>query len=155
MKMKVAAGRPPDFRRRGLAGLDALGPEARAALPTLEKMLHTKPPDPTALYVVARLGPTGLPLLSAALTNEERVIRIEARVCLEMVRTHSELLYGDLMVPSNAACFDYRVCEFNVRVLRGALEEYKAQHPEQEFPGLDGRPSPTRMSPSREIVPEH
>ena len=145
-KMKVAVGRPRDLRRIGLAGLDALGPEAKDALPTLEKLIRSKPPDPGALYVVARIGPAGMPLLNAALTNEEHVIRLEARVCLEMVRTHAELLYGDFTTGTNAACFDRRICEFNLKILRGSFEDYRAQHPDQGFPRLDERP-PASLPP--------
>ena len=45
---------------------------AADALPGPAKLLHENPPDPRVPYVIARIGPEGLPLLRQALTNESR-----------------------------------------------------------------------------------
>src|ERR1022692_539786 len=92
--IKVSPARRSDPRHQAMARLDALGPAAKDALPALEKLLREKPPDTRALYVVARIGPAGLPVLTKAMTNKVNVLRVEARVCLEMIKTHSEALYG-------------------------------------------------------------
>ncbi len=127
-----------------MAGLDALGPAAKDALPALEKLLRENPPHPHALYVVARIGPAGLPILTKALTNESRVLRLEARVCLDMMKTNTEAFDNDAGDGTFATTFDGRTCSFNVRVLGAALKDYQAQHPNQALPGnTDGRPPPS------------
>jgi hypothetical protein len=142
--VKVSPGRRPDPRGRALAGLDALGPAAKDGLPALEKLLRENPPDPRALYVVARIGPAGLPVVKRALTNEVKMLRLEARVCMEMIRTHSEWLYGDTGFGPDAAIFDRRICEFNLKTLQAAFEDYRAEHPESVFPrGIGEAPPPS------------
>ena len=119
-------------RRDALAALDALGPAAVDALPAPEKLVHESQPDPTALYVVARIGPAGLPVLHRALTNEASVIRTEAQVCLQMYNAHDELLFGKPGV--EWTYFDRRVAEFNMRILHAALKAYTSQHLEPGGP---------------------
>jgi hypothetical protein len=146
--IKVSPGRRSNPRQQAMAGLDALGPAAKDALPALEKLLRENPPDSQALYVVARIGPAGRPMLTRALTNNEKLLRLEARVCMEMINTHSETLYGAVGFGPDAAVFERRICEFNLRTLRAAFEDYRAQHPEQAFPrGIVETPPPSPLPP--------
>ncbi len=140
--------RPPDPRREALAGLDALGPDAKDAIPALEKLLHEDPPDPAALYVIARIGEQGLPLITQSLTNSEKVIRLEARVCLEMIKTKSAMLFPKFETEPESSDYRRRICEFNSRTLREAFKDYRAQHPEQ----FDANGGPV-SSPPPEMPP--
>lgn len=130
--------RPASVRRETLAALDALGPSAKAAIPAVEKLLHENPPDPQAVLVLARLGPDAVPALTRALTNDEKAIRLGARACLEMLASDSAILYP---TTAEEADFARRTCQFNLAVLKGALEDYKAQHPEAF--SSDGMPRPS------------
>lgn len=143
--------RPPDPRFEAFAGLDALGSEGAAALPALEKLLHEDPPDPRAIYIAARMGPASLPLLTRSLTSKEKLVRLEAQICLEMLNSHSELLYPRIPTGPDTPSLNRRLCEFNLKVLQGALKEYKANHPEMDLPNGEATPSPT--CPSPKIVP--
>jgi hypothetical protein len=107
-------------------------------LPALEQSLHEKPPHADAVLVIARFGPEAVPALTRALTNDERVVRFGARACLDMLRSHSVILF-----PKTAEDADFRVraCAFHLTVLGLAWEEYKAQHPARWFPdGYDVLP---------------
>ena len=136
--IKVSSARPANARRQALAGLDALGPLATNALPALEKLLDERPPDPSALYVVARIGPQGLPVLYRALTNstssESKLLRLEARVCFDMLKSRSEALFPKVESGSDASCYDRRICEFNSKVLQAAYRDYRSEHPEMDLP---------------------
>jgi hypothetical protein len=114
--------------------LDALGSLASGALPALEKLLRHNPPDLGALYIVARIGPAGVPLLTKSLTNEVKAVRLSAQVCLEMMSSRSETLYPQIPVGPDAPGFDRRICEFNLKVLQAAVMEYGKEHPELHFP---------------------
>jgi len=131
-------GRPPNPRRQAMAGLDALGPAAKDALPALEKLLNENPPDPQALYIVARIGPAGVPLLTKSLTNsisqEAKLLRLQARICLDMMKSHSETLYPKSESNPDDACFERRICAFNVMAMQAAFQEYRSQHPEMDLP---------------------
>ena len=126
--------RPLNPRHEALAGLDALGSEAATALPALEKLLREDPPDPQALYVAARMGPASVPLLTRSLASKEKLIRMEAQLCLEMLNSRSELLYPKIPVGPDAPSLDRRLCEFNLKMLQAAVKEYNASHPEMELP---------------------
>jgi hypothetical protein len=126
--------RPANPRREAMAGLDALGSLASDALPALGKLLRQDPPDLSALYVIARIGPAGVPLLTESLTNEVKAVRLSAQVCLEMMSSHSEILYPNIPVGPDAPSFDRRICEFNLKVLQAAFQEYSKEHPELKFP---------------------
>jgi hypothetical protein len=142
--VKIAPFRRIDERGEALAALDALGPDAKMAVPALEGLLHENPPDHRALIVLARIGPDAVPVLNRALTNDERVIRMGARACLDGMRSHSDLVF-----PKTAedAEFMRRTCRFNLLVLQSAFREYKAQHPEEGLPDrFDSRPPP-RLPP--------
>jgi hypothetical protein len=142
--VKIAPFRPSDERCEALAALDARGPDARAAVPALEGLLHERPPDHRALIVLARVGPEAVPVLNRALTNDERVIRMGACACLDAMRLHSDLVFPN--TPADAE-FMRRTCKFNVVLLQGALKEYRAQHPEEVLPDrIDSRPPP-RLPP--------
>ncbi len=106
-----------------MAGLDALGPAAKEALPVLEDLLRSNPPNPEVLYLVARLGPSGLTVLTNALTNETLLLRVPARVCLDMVAAHSDTLYADPGSGASAAIFDTRICAFNLKVIGTLYKE--------------------------------
>jgi hypothetical protein len=126
--------RPANPRREAMAGLDALGSLVSDVLPALEKLLRQDPPDLSALYVVARIGPAGVPLLTKSLTNEVKAVRLSAQVCWDMMSSHSEVLYPKISVGPDAPSFDRRITEFNVKVLQAAAIEYGKEHPELNFP---------------------
>lgn len=136
--IKVNIPRPPDRRVQALAALDALGPMAKGAVPALEELLRQKPPDHRALIVLAGIGSEACPALTRALTNDEKVIHLGARVCLNMQQTHSANFS-----PKNLedAEFMRRTCELNASILRAAFEDYQTEHPE-EF-SADGMPRPS------------
>lgn len=134
---------PTDPRHEALAGLDALGSAATDALPALEKLLLENPPDTRALYVVARIGPASIPLLTKLLNNEDKRVRLESKLCLEMLNTRSELLYPRIPAGPDAPSFDRRLCVFNTKTLQHAFKEYHASHPEMDF----SQPPPPRLAP--------
>jgi hypothetical protein len=121
---RITATRRSDPRRLALAGLDALGPAGKDALPALARLLGDNPPDPRAVYVGARMGPAGLAFVSSALTNGERAVRLQARICLELVRTNAALMGLE------AGSFESRCTRMNHLVLAAALEENRAGRPE-------------------------
>lgn len=129
-----SVARPANPRHEALAALDALGSAAADALPALEKLLHDDPPDPRALYVAARIGPAGVPLLTKSLTNEVKVVRLSAQVCLDMMSSCSEVLYPKIPVGPDAPSFERRIVEFNLKVMKAAALEYGKEHPELNFP---------------------
>jgi hypothetical protein len=131
LRIHVGIGSPVpnhrDTRQEALAALDALRADAAGALPALQELMKENPPDPRALYVIARTGEAGLPILTNALTSEEKIIRVEAQVCLQLVRTHSELLFGEVASGTDAATFQRRLCRFNLEVLQLAFRQYREQ----------------------------
>lgn len=135
--IKITVPRPPDRRVEALAALDALGPMAKAAVSGLEALLRENPPDHRAIMVLARIGSEALPALHRALTNDEKVIRQGARICLDMQQSRSEFLSPKA---ADDAEFMRRTCEFNASILRAAFQDYRIQHPEQFSP--DGMPRP-------------
>jgi hypothetical protein len=137
--IKINLPHPISERRQALAALDALGPKAKDATPALELLLHETPPDPQALLVLARIGPEAIPALTRALTNDEKVIRFGARSCLDMIHSHSEILFPKT---TQDAEFMRRTCQFNVTLLHAAFESYRARNPGQFLPG-----SPEAMPP--------
>lgn len=145
--INITLSRPPDRRVEALAALDALGPMAKAAVPDLEALLHESPTDHRALMVLARIGPEASAALTRALTNQEKVIRQGAQVCLNLLQTHNESLAPK---PGEDAEFMRRGCQFNLMLLRAAFEEYRVQHPEQFTP--DGMPKP--VLPEDFVPPE-
>jgi hypothetical protein len=116
-----------DRRQEALGALDALGEDAAGALPALQALMKESPPDPEALYVIARTGEAGLPIVKNALTSEEKILRMEAQVCLELVQTHSDLLFGEVGSGSDAATFHRRICLFNGEVMQLAARQYREQ----------------------------
>ena len=129
--IQAAVTKNYDQRLEALAAIDALGKDAVDALPALQRLMAENPPDPRALYVIARTGKAGLPVVRGSVTNQEKILRLEARICLEMVETHSPLLYGDIGSGPDAAPFQRRICLFNAEVLHAALRDYQAQHPNE------------------------
>jgi effector-binding domain-containing protein len=126
--IKISIPHPGRERREALAALDALGPVAKDAVPALEALLRENPPDPRALLVLSRLGPEAVPALTRALTNDQKIIRLGSRACLEMLPSRSEILF-----PKTAqdAEFTRRTSQFNAKLRQAAFLDYKAQHPEQ------------------------
>ena len=146
---KINLPRPTGERREALAALDALGPAAKDAVPSVEMLLYEKPPDPQALLVLARLGPEAVPALTRALTNDQKVIRLGARACLDMLRSRSEVLFPKT---PQGADFTRRTCAFNLMLMRAAFANYRTQHPEQFSADRRPRPSlPPGFTP-REIL---
>lgn len=139
--------RPADPRREALAALDALGSAAVDALPMLEKLLQDDPPNTRALYVAARIGPASVPLLTRSLTNEVKVVRLQAQICLDMMSSHSEVLYPKIPVGPDAPSFDRRICEFNLKTVQAAVKEYKANHSEMELPNDVNQTPPPSLPP--------
>jgi hypothetical protein len=119
--INIADARASRPRVQAFAALDALGPAGKGALPALEQLLHESPPDPDALYIVARMGEAGDPVLRQALTNEEKVIRWEAALCLTMREGASSS--GD------GADLNRRLCEFHLKIMKASFEEYVKLHP--------------------------
>lgn len=126
--MKLRIPPPGNPRHQALAAIDALGPVASNTLPALAGLLHENPPDPRAPYVISRIGPAGSLLLHQALTNNERFIRTGARLLLDTNNLRSPNLFPK--PDAEDASFDRRICEFNLRMLQAALQEYKQNHPE-------------------------
>src|SRR4030095_1596285 len=104
------------------------------ALPVLEKLVERNPPDPDALFIAARIGESGLPLLKKSLTNstaqEFKVIRTGARVCLDMMESHSPGLYPAPGPDPSSSEFMSRNCLFHAAILKASWSEFIAQHPE-------------------------
>ncbi len=146
------ADRPAIPEREALAALDALGPEAVDALPALEKLLQHDPPDYQALYLAARIGPAGVPLLTKSLTNENKAVRLGAQVCLDMMNSGSEVLYPKIPVGPNASSFESRICAFNSKVLHAAAKEYIKNHPESDLPNDLNQTSPPFLPPPGEVI---
>ncbi len=137
-------------RSEALAALDALAPVAAAeALPALEKLLHEDPPDHRALYVAARLGSAGMPLLTTYLTNSSKFLRLGAGVCLDLMNSHSEVLYPMIPVGPDAPSFQRRICEFNLKMTGAAVQVYRAEHPRPSLQEeeLNGSPPPRPVLP--------
>jgi hypothetical protein len=140
--------RPPNPRNEAIAALYALGSEATVALPALEKLAHENPPDLRAIFIAARIGSAAVPFLTRSLTNEVKAVRLGAGVCLEMMSSHSEVLYPQIPVGPDAPSFDRQMCEFNLKMLQGAVQVYKAEHPELMLQnGLNSAPPPALPSP--------
>ena len=115
-------------RHEALAALDALGPDAGAAVPALEKLLGEKPPDHRALIVLARIGPDAIPALSRALTNQHSAVRFGARLCVDLMQSNSPIVSP--RTPTEAE-FRHRGVQFNHLLIGAAFQEYKAQHPQE------------------------
>ncbi len=144
--VKVTILRSPDHRSRALAALAALGPKAKCAVPALEGLLQESTPDHRALLVLAGIGSEARPVLQRALTHKEKNIRLGAQVCLNLPQTRT----ASLSQTGEDSEFMRRTCEFNAQVLRAALKDYQARHPEQFT--TDGRPRP--VLPPGFIAPE-
>ena len=143
--IKFPLPQPTSPRHQALAAIDTLGPSAESALPALEKLLHEKPPDPRVPYIFARIGPTGVPFLNQALTNNERAIRMGARLCLDALKSPSDPLFAS--PGPSASGYDRRTCEFNLRMVNAAFREYRSQHPEMNLPANVTDPPPPRLPP--------
>ena len=129
--IKFPRPQPTKPRHQALAAIDALGPAAEGALPALEKLLHDTPPAPDAPYIIARIGPAGVPLLNQALTNDERAVRMGARLCLDALKSTS-----DQLIPAGPSrvSYDERICLYHARMLQAAFWEYRRQHPKTDLP---------------------
>ena len=69
---------------------------------------------------------------------------MEARVCLEMFDSRSEVLFP--IDEMDVAGFDRRICKFNLRMVSAAFEEYKRQHPEKLLPrDITDMPRPSEL----------
>ncbi len=108
--------------------------------------MQESPPDPRAVYVIARMGPAGVPLLNAALTNEMLAVRLQARLCLEMVRTNGVLLCGESGVGPAPGTFARRLTEMNLLTLKASWAERAARDPGM-FGGWDGTGRPVPVVP--------
>lgn len=153
--IKVPLDTRPDPRGRALAALDALGPAGKEGIPALLRLVREDPPDPRALYVISRMGPVGLPVLRMALTNENRHVRLQAAVCMEMTYSQTGLPPSSGASEPDAGTFQRRICEFNLRMLKAALRQYATQHPDLALPKNiedtpPSSPLPTEYRPATE-----
>jgi len=138
---------PPNPRREALAALDALGSAAEGALPALEKLLHEDPPDLQALYAAARIGPSGVPLLTKFLTSTNKVLRMQSQICLDMMNSRSEVLYPKIPVGPDAPSFEKRICELNLKMMQAAFKEYARNHPDIDLPSDVNQTPPPSLPP--------
>ena len=151
-KQRMVKIRPPPDRsprHQAFAAIDALGLEAEAALPALEKLLRESPPDPRTPYILTRIGPAGVPLLTQGLTNDERFIRMAAGICLAGLKSASDPLFHP--TGTNLFGYDRRTCEFNLRMLTAAAQEYRHRHPELELPANVTHTPPPRLLPGEKL----
>src|SRR5262249_7297812 len=116
------------WRQCGFAACDALGPAATPIIPNLMNLLtNEKPVEPDIPLLLARMGPGGIPALSCALTNDEKAIRLGARLCLDMGRAASLFLHPKKR-PAEARDYVYRTCEYHQMLLGAAHRDFMAQH---------------------------
>lgn len=131
--VKISVLRHPSARLQALAALDALGPAAKEALPTLEKLIDQYPEEPDLVFGVARLGEIGVPVLKKALTNsaphDSQTLRLAARVCLEMRETHSFVLNPELAPDPTFSEYLIRCGQFHLAMTQLSMADYRAQHP--------------------------
>jgi hypothetical protein len=123
---------PPDSRREAFDALDALGPAAAGALPALERLLNDDPPDTQALYIAARIGPLGVPLLTNSLTNKNKLVRLQAQICLDMMNSHSVVLYPLISTSPDARSFESRWCSVNLLTIKATFKEYQASQSKRQ-----------------------
>jgi hypothetical protein len=84
---------PASARRfQAVLACDALGPAAKDALPTLEKMFYGNPHYLDAAFIMADIGPEAIPSLTKGLTNELSGIRSYSRTGLEVARNSEHSL---------------------------------------------------------------
>jgi hypothetical protein len=82
---------PASVRRfQALVACDALGPMAKDALPTLEKLLYEYPYNLDAALVMADIGPEAIASLSKGLTNNVVLISSCCRTAVEIARSTSQ-----------------------------------------------------------------
>ncbi len=129
-----AKGRDPV--REAFAGLDALGPEAKTALPALEEMLQKDPTTAQALYLVARMGPDGLPVIKRCLNSEEKLLRLNAKACVELIDNHSEILFPSHKAGPEYADISRRLTQYNLKVLQASFREHQAANPDAWVNGM-------------------
>ena len=125
-----------------MAALDALGSLGTNALPVLDELLHEDPFDPHVIYVVARMGLDGMPLLTATLSSTNKQLRLEAGVGLDLIRAHSEVLYPAVPVSTDAPCFQRRITEFNLKIMQAAFQAYRTEHADAAVPAGQQYPLP-------------
>lgn len=141
------ASRPFSPRFEALAALDALGSLGTNALPVLDELLHEDPFDPHVIYVVARMGLDGMPLLTATLSSTNKQLRLEAGVGLDLIRAHSEVLYPAVPVGPDAPCFQRRITEFNLKIMQAAFQAYRTEHADAAVPAGQQYPLPPPRLP--------
>lgn len=131
---KISIIRHPSARLQALAALDAIGPDAKETLPTLEKLVEQYPEEPDLVFAVARLGEMGKPLLKRALTNsvthDSGTLRLASQTCLQMMESNSYVLYPELA--TNAPMTEYllRCGQFHLAMTQTAVAEYRSQFPQ-------------------------
>lgn len=145
-----SVNRPENPRYEGYAGLDALGTGASDALPALEKLLDDDPQNPTTIYVIARIGPAGVPIIKKYLGRDDNPLGTEANVCLEMINSHSEVLYPRILTGPEAPNLLRRVSEFNLKLVHAFYLKYRESRPE-----IDAPPDANSSPPSSINVPAH
>lgn len=140
--------RPYERRSDGLRGLAALGPEAKAAIPNVAKLLDQESHSSFAAYVLHLIGSEAVPSLQTALTNKSEATRRHAAGALGLSRSESavpDLLQmlkapefleknaavralsrfpgqADLIVPAFMDCLDNSDSTFRSNAARALLE---------------------------------
>lgn len=118
-------------RFQALAALDALGPDGKDALPTLEKLVEKYPEEPDLIFAVARLGEAGVPLLRKSLTNsaphDSDTLRLAARTCLQMMDSHSYVLYPELAPDLAMSEYLARCGRYHSAMAQVAWADYRGQ----------------------------
>lgn len=100
-----------DERRAALNGVYVLGPEAKATLPAISKVLEEGVEDWQAVLAIWRIGPEGIPILIEALTNRSASVRRSAAGLLTHFREH-----GDIIIPALIARLDDPAPDFRSAV---------------------------------------
>lgn len=148
--LKITFVRNLSTRLQALAALDALGAEGKDALPILEKLVERHPEEPDLVFAVARLGEAGMPLLKRSLTNsaphDSDTLRLAARACLQMMDSHSYVLYPELAPGVPMSEYLARCGQFHLAMTQTALADYRRQR----FPTVSpvDTPSTSTLPPS-------
>lgn len=131
---KISTLRYPSNRLQALAALDALGPDGKDALPTLEKLIEEHPEEPDIVLAVARLGEAGVPLLKKSLTNDAPhdagTVQLAARVGLIMMDSKSYVLHPELAPDPASGEYLARCGWFHRAMAQTAVADYRAQRPD-------------------------
>src|ERR1043165_6169020 len=86
------------YRERAEAGFRALGPQAKSAFPELVRLFYETNSTASAGAVLAGIGPEGIPIFRAGLTNEEAGIRAASAFYLGTYRSNAVAAVPGLVI---------------------------------------------------------